>query len=283
MKIKILGTAAAEGWPGIFCECPSCKRARKLGGKNLRSRSSLMLGEEYKVDLPPDTYLHLLKYNLHFSKLKHLFITHAHADHWAPTNLLMRRYPPFTKTPVPLLKIYGNKLVKKWMYEMMEKMEKGFEENRYSLQFRLVEPFRTFKAGELEVFPLLANHARNQTCYNYLFSTTSWSFLQAFDTGWYSEETWRELRKVASKKPLDLVIMDCTNGKINGGKQGGHLGIKMVVEMKEKLLAQGNLKSNCRFIATHFSHGGALLHQELRKILSPEGIEVAFDGMETFL
>lgn len=283
MKIKILGTAAAEGWPGTFCECSSCKRARKLGGKNLRSRSSLLLDEEYKVDLPPDTYLHLLKYSLHLSKLKHLFITHAHCDHYTPTDLLMRRHPPFTKTPIPLLKIYGNRLVKEWMYEIMEKMEKGFEENRYSLQFQLVEPFRTFKAGALEVFPLLAHHVRNQTCYNYLFSTPSWSFLQAFDTGWYPEETWEELKKVASEKPLDLVIMDCTNGGIETGKQGGHLGVKEIVEMKKKLAAQGNLKTNCRFIATHFSHGGGLLHQELEKSLLPEEIEVAFDGMEIFL
>lgn len=283
MKIKILGTAAAEGWPGTFCECFSCQEARRLGGKNLRSRSSLMLGEEYKVDLPPDTYLHLLKYNLHLSKLEYLFITHAHCDHCAVASLLMRRHPPFAKTPIPLLKIYGNRLAKEWMYEIMEKMEKGFEENRYSLQFQLVEPFKTFKAGELEVFPLLAHHARNQTCYNYLFSTPSWSFLQAFDTGWYPEETWEQLKKVASEKPLDLVIMDCTSGRIDGGKRGGHLGVKEIVEMKEELAAQGNLKTNCRFIATHFSHGGGLLHQELEKVLSPKEIEVAFDGMEISL
>jgi len=34
MKVKILGTAAAEGWPALFCRCPACQRARKLGGKN---------------------------------------------------------------------------------------------------------------------------------------------------------------------------------------------------------------------------------------------------------
>ncbi len=281
MKIKILGTAAAEGWPAIFCECSSCKRARRLGGKNLRSRSSLLLGEEYKVDLPPDAYLHLLKYNLHFSKLKYLFITHAHYDHYAPGDLLMRKYLPFTRTQIPLLKIYGNELVKKWTFNIPKIMGEELEKSKHSIQFQLVEPFKTFKAGEMEVLPLLAHHDSRQTCLNYLFSIPSWSFLQAFDTGWYPEETWKELRK--SKKPLDLVIMDCTNGKINTGEKGGHLGVKMIIQMKKKLAAQGNLKTKCRFIATHFSHGGGLLHQELKKVLSSKGIEVAFDGMEISL
>ena len=33
MKIKFLGTGAAEGWPALFCECAACKKAEELGGK----------------------------------------------------------------------------------------------------------------------------------------------------------------------------------------------------------------------------------------------------------
>ena len=38
MKIRFLGTAAAEGWPAVFCACESCKRAERLGGKDIRTR-----------------------------------------------------------------------------------------------------------------------------------------------------------------------------------------------------------------------------------------------------
>jgi phosphoribosyl 1,2-cyclic phosphodiesterase len=31
MKLNFLGTAAAEGFPAIFCNCEYCKEARKLG------------------------------------------------------------------------------------------------------------------------------------------------------------------------------------------------------------------------------------------------------------
>ena len=33
MKIKYLGTAAAEGITAVFCECETCKKAIELGGK----------------------------------------------------------------------------------------------------------------------------------------------------------------------------------------------------------------------------------------------------------
>ncbi|HPC76977.1 MAG TPA: carbon-phosphorus lyase, partial [bacterium] len=43
MEIMFLGTAAAEGWPGVFCSCDYCKKARELGGKNIRTRSSVLI------------------------------------------------------------------------------------------------------------------------------------------------------------------------------------------------------------------------------------------------
>ena len=33
MKITYYGTAAAEAWPGVFCRCDACERARAAGGR----------------------------------------------------------------------------------------------------------------------------------------------------------------------------------------------------------------------------------------------------------
>ncbi|HBJ10614.1 MAG TPA: carbon-phosphorus lyase, partial [Ruminococcaceae bacterium] len=38
MKFQYLGTAAAEGFPGMFCSCDTCEKARKAGGRNIRTR-----------------------------------------------------------------------------------------------------------------------------------------------------------------------------------------------------------------------------------------------------
>ena len=39
MKLQILGTAAAEGIPALFCTCEYCKKARQIRGKEIRTRS----------------------------------------------------------------------------------------------------------------------------------------------------------------------------------------------------------------------------------------------------
>ena len=48
MKILFLGTGASEGIPGLFCECDLCAKARALGGKNIRTRTSIHIDEKYK-------------------------------------------------------------------------------------------------------------------------------------------------------------------------------------------------------------------------------------------
>ena len=52
MKIRYLGTAAAEGWPALFCSCPICAQARAEGGKNLRTRTQAILDGELLIDFP---------------------------------------------------------------------------------------------------------------------------------------------------------------------------------------------------------------------------------------
>ena len=61
MKIKFLGTAAAEAMPAPFCVCENCKRAMKLGGRNIRTRSQALVDDALLIDFPCDTYFHMIK------------------------------------------------------------------------------------------------------------------------------------------------------------------------------------------------------------------------------
>ena len=90
MKIRYLGTAAAEGWPALFCSCPICTHAREQGGKNLRTRTQAILDGELLLDFPPDTYCHALQHGLELAKVRTLLVTHSHMDHWFPTDLIHR-------------------------------------------------------------------------------------------------------------------------------------------------------------------------------------------------
>ena len=82
MKIQYLGTAAAEGLPALFCDCETCRKAREIGGKEMRTRTQLVVNGKLLLDFPPDTYTHALNYSLKLGQIQHLLITHSHMDHF---------------------------------------------------------------------------------------------------------------------------------------------------------------------------------------------------------
>ena len=63
MKIKYLGTAAAEGVPALFCRCPVCEKSRSAGGRNIRSRSQAIIDDTLLIDYPPDSFMHFINDN----------------------------------------------------------------------------------------------------------------------------------------------------------------------------------------------------------------------------
>ena len=79
MKITFYGTAAGEGWPGVFCHCQLCQDARRLKGKNIRTRSQTLVNEDLLLDLPPDNQLHSIQYGLDLSKIVNHF---SHNGGW---------------------------------------------------------------------------------------------------------------------------------------------------------------------------------------------------------
>ena len=94
MKIKYLGTAAAEGIPAMFCKCDNCNRARALGGKNIRTRSQALIDGKILIDFPADSYMHELRYGIDFSDIPALLITHVHEDHCYLSEMTNRRILP---------------------------------------------------------------------------------------------------------------------------------------------------------------------------------------------
>ena len=76
-QIQILGSAAAEGIPAIFCNCRVCREAWQNGGKDIRMRAAYKINEHVRIDFGPDSIAQEYRYQLHSENLKHLFITPA--------------------------------------------------------------------------------------------------------------------------------------------------------------------------------------------------------------
>lgn len=267
-ELLVCGTAAAEGWPALFCTCAACAAALRLGGRNRRTRSAYMLGEQIRVDFGPDSHLHQQLYGLQYQGLRHLLITHSHEDHWYPHDLHYRRQG-FSIVEGPPLVVWGNERVR----ERFEQVN-GADWGLYNLEFRLVRAWETLELGDgVRAVGVPAAHAPGEECLNYRISVGTRMLLLAHDTGWYPDETWLRL----AEAPLDLVLMDCTYGSRD--QTGGHLGCAGVVRARDRMLSLGALAPGARFYATHFSHNGAWLYDDLCQYLGPHGIGVTHDGL----
>ena len=269
MKVKILGTAAAEGWPGIFCQCDSCVKARLNGGKDIRTRSSALIDNKYMIDFPPDTYSHVISNNIDLGSIEQLIITHSHSDHFYPKDLFMRTEVFATLNSTKILHVYGNEGVK-------EKYEIAMEDAKTEgiIEFSEVFPFMSFKAGDAIVIPLPADHNKKERCYVYIIESDGKKLLYGHDSGYFPEETWKAIKE----HHLDIVLLDCTFGPRD--RSEGHMGFPCNVRVKDRLINQGSADENTKFVITHFSHNGNFLHNQLLELATPYGFEVAYDGIE---
>ena len=275
MKFKYLGTAAAECFPGLFCSCEHCKRAMKAGGKNIRTRSQAIVNGDLLIDLPPDTYYHIIKDGLDLTKVKYIIFTHSHEDHFYLYDL-HRTYPPFAydanKQKIPQINIYAN--------ESINRYSGDFENVKDILCFHEIHAFEKFTVGEYTVTPLKADHDQSQNCLIFIIEDKSGKkILFGNDTGYFPGETWDYLQKNhTGGNKFDFVSLDATSG-IEECRRG-HMGIVCGAEVRDRLTEMGAADSKTIFCYNHFSHNGAKIYDELVPIAEDMGFLVSYDGME---
>lgn len=280
-SLKILGSAAAEGIPAVFCGCETCRKARKNGGKDLRFRTSYILNERVRVDYGPDAIAQDFKFQLNSELIRHIFITHPHLDHFTPELFLFRRWDSM----VPegnTLSVYGSRgtIAKMmecfWGTTWFDGDLKGFQ-----LETVIFEYFKTiYPAGEdMEVIPLPASHYFDcpyiEPAIYVIRSGDKWIFL-ANDTGAFPAETWKFLEE--KKFKFDIVVCDCTWGTRTN--DSGHLGGECILDVKKRLEKIGSVTTDTKFAVNHFTHNCHATHAELEEYFNPHGILVGYDGME---
>lgn len=268
MRIQILGTAAAEGWPAIFCGCNTCARARVAGGKNLRSRASIQIDDIFKIDLPPDTYYHSIRFGLKLSELKYLFFTHSHGDHFAPDEIEYLRTSFAHNLKNAPVRIYGSPKV-------IGTIRKRCERRSLPVELNTAEPYVPIHADYLTFTPVIARHSPTEQCFNYIVQSEQATVLYASDTGLYDQDTMVHL----TGYKFDLLIVECTLGTSFLIPSRRHMTLRGVLKLWARLIQAGAATRETRVVTTHFSHNIGLLHDELERIAERSGVEVAYDGM----
>lgn len=272
MKIKYLGTGASEGIPALFCRCPICEEARRRGGRELRSRSQAIIDDKLLIDFPADSYLHIQKYNMDFSSIKNLLITHSHDDHFYPFDLLMRLPAYGHNMGTDVLHIYGNHEVGEYLKEAAERF--SVPEIWDFIEYHEVKAFQKLQIDNYTIYPLPARHMKNENALIYFIESEGKSILYGNDTGVFYDEIWDFLED----KKIDCVSLDCTMGKYPVDPV--HMGFANDLEIRDKLLHMGCAGKETKWICVHFSHNGGMLYEEMKEWAGTENFETAWDGME---
>ena len=266
MKLRYLGTAAAEGFPALFCNCEYCAEARRLGGKNIRSRSQAIINDDLLIDFPPDCYYHFLNNNIEGDKIKHLLITHSHRDHLNASDLECRVRPFAHNMAVETLGIFCSA----GTASVIGTAPRG-------TVVTVLEPFKPTSVGDYEVTSLPARHMPGGDAVIYIIKGDK-TILYAHDTGFLFEENFEYIEK--NGICFDMISLDCTNVEIPISDEGSHMGLENNRRVIERLKAIGAITDSTVKYVNHFSHNGNPIQHVLEKKASEIGCFVSYDGCE---
>lgn len=265
MKIRLLGTGAAEGIPAFCADTYVSNYAREHGGKDLRTRCGAIIDDCLKIDLPPDTLAQMHRDRVDARAWTALFFTHSDDDHFSPAEIQYALYP-FNNRESLNFTIFANGAIcaalrtryPQWPMEIVE-----------------VRSFCPIEYQGYLISPIRARHKPEEDALNFIFEKDGRSLLYATDTGLWEEATWEYLKGFQ----LDLMILECTEGVVPTDYEG-HLGVTDFMNVLERLRGQGTLKQDTIISTTHHSHNGGATHADLEQLFSPKSILVGYDGLE---
>lgn len=274
MELLFLGTGAGELWPSVFCNCPACQQGVQESGRQARIGSCLLIGRRFLVDVPPNLGLAAAQRGVSLADVTHIFITHSHQDHFDPCVLAATRNG--TDSPI---KMYCNERLSQ-LLPSYQQFNRFFNPEKLNLAIKTIRPFDRVveeDAGiSVTALPADHDHTGGEEPLVFIFELEGKTLLYACDTGWFPDETWKELEK----HTYDVVIVECTFHEIMECRRG-HLSLGSFLEIKGRFEGRGLLSKGCKVIAQHIGHkhGDDDPSQEtLRGKLSRHGVDLAWDG-----
>ncbi|MBR7119884.1 MAG: hypothetical protein IKC77_06785 [Lentisphaeria bacterium] len=269
MKVQFLGTAAAEGIPAIWRECEVCRKAKQLGGKELRRRCSYLIDTDTIVDFGPDSFWQSIEFNIDQTILKRILFTHPHEDHMSPLEFYFRRSPYFSQ-----VSHFINVLAS------AETLKTFIKFTGHEFKDLYINPIE-FKPGkwhtdeDMEVLPIPANHAPGMGPMILAVRRNGKTLLIANDTGLLADSSWEMLKGVT----FDTAVIESTCAFGVPDLQNGHLGVNTTVQFRDKLLEMGCITKDTPVYVNHFSHNGKANHDKLVEFFAPRNMTVAYDGL----
>lgn len=271
MKLQYLGTAAAEGIPGLFCNCRICQHALAVRGKEIKTRSQALLDDKILIDFPADTYMHMLQHGVDLKNIHTCIVTHNHMDHFYERDFWCRNKGIGNEIEETPLQVY---VTAAGVSSSREYVEKNVNPDRVVINE--ITPFTPFEAEGYRFIPLRADHDQTAGAVFFIIEHGEKTLLYANDTGYFPEETWTYLAKYGRR--FDMVSFDCT-GMLLDNYRHGHMGLTVNREVEERLRSLSLVDDRTLLYVNHFSHNGLATHEELVEKAGAYGYGVSYDGL----
>jgi adenosylcobinamide kinase/adenosylcobinamide-phosphate guanylyltransferase len=280
MRVTLLGTGSADGWPNPWCDCASCAWARE---NEVRGQTAVLVDDALLIDCGPDVPRTAARLGVRLSGLRHLLISHAHPDHLGPESLMWRSWSSAAGRP---LDVVGPPAALAVCREFLTRWE-GADPTREGSALRFVPatavggspdggPLRlgTGDAAYL-VRPLAARHGGASIGPAVLYDVTTpdgGRLLYGCDT---AAPLPAATLAAVTGRAYDVVLLEENNGDRPGF--GEHLDLDSFAELVAELRRRGAVVDATRVLAVHLSHRNPP-GDELGRRLALLGAQAPGDG-----
>lgn len=244
MKITLLGTGAADGWPNPFCDCASCADARNRGIQ--RRPTSALLDDVVLIDPGPSACHAASSLGRSLARVRDVLITHGHPDHLDPAFLLWR-YWAERQQALPPIRIHGPRraidLCRPWVSPDAD----IFHEVAAGDSFETSTGFHVRVLPSAHAGAIPDDIAAETVLYD--IATSTGRLLYATDTGPLPSEWFEEVRNA----DFDVVLLEETFGHLDGSPHG-HLDFATFRSTIASLRDCGAVHHSTHIVPVHLGH-----------------------------
>lgn len=249
MRIRVLGSGAADGWPNPWCSCASCVAAAAQGV--VRSQTSVLVDDVVLLDVGPAATQAAVRQGVSLSGVRLALVGHRHADHHHAMAWVWRAWASST---VPLTVVAPPLVLE----------DASFDPSVTAVPAR---PGDVLTVEGYEVRVLEANHPDDAVLYD-LTGPDGARLLYATDTGVLDDGMVEAVRD----RDFDVVLLELAGTPIPS-----HLTLETWPAQVERLRAVGAVTGRTDVRAIHVGHHNPP-PDELDRQLGQIGARACRDG-----
>ncbi len=255
MRVRLLGTGSADGWPNAWCSCASCRAATAEGV--LRGSTSALVDDRLLLELGTDGVRASVRAGVDLTGVRAVLVSHAHPDHhswpvWMWRGWAAGRRPLSLLAPPAVLADAAPHL-------------------DATVRALVAEPGGRHRIAGYDVRVVPARHAGPEAGPAVLYDVTApdgTRLLWATDTGVLGE---RALELVAGRA-YDAVLLDLTSAH-----QPDHHDLTTWPQQVAELRRRGAVTDRTAVLAVHLGHDNPP-PRELDELLASWGARAVRDG-----